>query len=92
MNLGTHVIQFPTGRWGYVGSLPLQLGTLVPATKSDILGCRTVGKDADGKPLAAKYPSFETKAEAIQHAGNCGVAVTQNADGGAPRQPEQAFV
>lgn len=78
MNLGTHVIQFPSGRWGYVGSLPLELGTLVPATSSDILGCRTVGKDADGKPLAAKYPSFETETEALEHAEGCGVVVTPN--------------
>lgn len=85
MNLGTHVIQFPTGRWGFVGSLPLELGALVPATRSDILGCRTVGKDTDGKPLAVKYPSFETEAEALQHADDCGVVVTPN--GAAPDAP-----
>lgn len=86
MNLGTHVIQFPTGRWGFVGSLPIELGTLVPATKADILGCRTVGKDGDGKPLAAKYPSFETEAEAIKHAESCGVVVTPNVR--APASPK----
>lgn len=69
-NLGTHIIQYPTKRWGFVGSLPLTLATLVPATASDIMGMRTVGRDADGKPLAPKFPVFDTEQEARDFAAS----------------------
>lgn len=39
-NLGLHIMQFPSKRWGYVGSIPTALGSEQPATSGDVLGNR----------------------------------------------------
>ena len=39
-NVGLHVIKFPSGRYGYVGSVPSSLGNEVKANRSDIMGGR----------------------------------------------------
>lgn len=67
-NLRTHIMQFPTKKWGFVGSTPLELGEILPADTAAILGCRTVGHDEKGKPLMVKFPTFATEAEAREHA------------------------
>jgi hypothetical protein len=62
-NLGVHVIQFPSGRFGFVGTLPVSLGA--PATSAaDAMAGRKV-----------KFPVFETKQAALDHATERGVAV-----------------
>jgi len=73
-NLGVHIHRFPTGRYGFVGSLPIALGDLVPATTADVLGCRTVAS-ADGRTLAPRFPTFETEQEARLHATARAVAL-----------------
>ena len=62
-NLGVHVIQFPSGRYGFVGTLPSSLG--IPATSAaDAMSGRKT-----------KFPSFETRQDAIDHAASQGVTV-----------------
>jgi hypothetical protein len=67
-NLGIHVIEFPSKRFGYVGSLPPALGEMVPATTADIMGGRAYTHPTTGDVLTIKFPSFETRSEAIAHA------------------------
>ena len=40
-NVSLHIIEFPSGRFGYVGSIPTDLGKKVPADRAAILGCRS---------------------------------------------------
>ena len=62
-NFGVHIIQYPSGRFGFVGSLPSCLG--VPATSfADAMAGRTV-----------QFPSFDTRKDAIDHAAKFGVKV-----------------
>lgn len=68
MNYGLHVIQFPSGRFGYAGSIPSNLGELVPAGVSDVMAGRVCGRAADGTLVTVKFPSFETRDDAIAHA------------------------
>lgn len=56
-----HIIKFPSGLWGYVGSIPLVLGELVPATVSAVLGCRTI--PSENGPMMFKAKTFETETE-----------------------------
>ena len=62
-NLGLHVIKFPSGRFGYVGSIPTALGTQVPASTAAVMGCRSFRNDA-GELVEWKFPVFDTEAEA----------------------------
>lgn len=66
-NLGLHVIKFPSGKFGYVGSIPIDLATMVPATTSDVMGGRA-SRDETGKLVAPKFPAFDTESEAIEFA------------------------
>jgi hypothetical protein len=66
-SLGLHVIQFPSGRFCYVGSIPTALGEEVPATKSAILGCRT-HRNAEGAIVEWKFPYFDTREAAVAFA------------------------
>ena len=75
-NLGLHVMQFPSGKWGYRGSVPSILGTEVPATTNDILGCRT-HRDANGKPAVWNFPVFETCSAAVEFAKARGCEIRQ---------------
>jgi hypothetical protein len=75
-NLGIHVIQFPSGRYGFVGTLPGQLGTLEEPTTADIMGGRCV-TDPNGTAWVVKFPSFETEDAARIHAALCGVELTR---------------
>lgn len=74
-NLPLCVIQFPSGRYGYVGSVPMTLGTMVPATQSDVMGGRAV-RDDSGALVAPKFPTFETANEAVEFAEFRGLNAT----------------
>lgn len=69
-NLGLHVIQFPSGRFGYVGSIPTELATKVPADTAAVLGCRSWLEEVNGKKVNMmwKFPVFDTEAAAIEFA------------------------
>ncbi len=71
-SMGCHLIQFPSGRFGYVGSLPTVLATAVKATTSAVLGCRAY-RGENGELLEWKFPTFETADEAIDFAKSKGV-------------------
>lgn len=66
MNLGLHVIQFPSKRFGFVGHIPGELGVAVKPTKEDIMAQRT-HYDREGNVWTMKFPSFETRDEAVAH-------------------------
>lgn len=73
--MGCHVIDFPSKRWGYVGSIPTVLGTEVPASKADVMGCRS-HRNAAGDLVTWKFPTFDSKAEAVAFAAERGVSVS----------------
>jgi hypothetical protein len=70
-NLGLHIIKFPVGKWGYVGSIPTVLGTMIPASKAAVMGCRSFTNDA-GELVEWSFPVFDTEAEAIAFAKSKG--------------------
>lgn len=63
---GLHTIQYPTGRWGFVGTLPTDLATKVVATTSDVMGGRAFMED--GRPMTWKWPVFDTETDAVAFA------------------------
>lgn len=67
------VIQFPSGRYGYVGSIPTKLGAEAPATEAAVMGGRA-HRNADGALVEWKFPSFETEAAARDFAAEKGFA------------------
>ena len=68
--VGLHVIQYPSGRFGYVGSVPASCCNRVQANRSAVLGCRAV---REGEELVEYVPmAFDTQQEAIDHAIMCG--------------------
>lgn len=68
--LGLHVIDFPSGRFGYVGSVPIDCCRRLKADRSAILGGRAV---REGEELVEyRTMSFETQQEAIDYAVSCG--------------------
>jgi hypothetical protein len=71
MNFGLHVISNPTGTFSFVGSLPLALATLVPATNADVMGQRAF-RAPDGQLVAPKWPTFPTEADAVAFAARHG--------------------
>jgi len=62
-NLGLHIIRFPSGRYGFVGSIPVALGEQIPASTSAVLGCRAFRNDA-GDLVEWKFPTFDTEQSA----------------------------
>lgn len=74
-NLGTHIIQFPSKRWGFVGTLPITLGKMAPATRADVLGCRA-SRDEAGQLVAPHFPSFDTEEQARAHAASRNVTLS----------------
>ncbi len=66
-NLGCHVNKFPSGRWGYVGTLPTILAQEIPASTSAVMGGRA-HRDANGAIMEWKFPTFETRDEAVAFA------------------------
>ena len=73
-NLGLHVIHNPAGTFSYVGSIPVTLARIVPATKSDVMGGRAF-KNERGELSAYKFPCFESRELAIRFAESHGHAV-----------------
>lgn len=63
MNYGLHIIQFPSGRYGFVGSIPAALGHEVPADKSAVMGGRAY-RNAKGEIVELKFPTFASEQEA----------------------------
>lgn len=63
MNYGVHVIQFPSGRYGFVGSIPSGLGDEIPATMAAVMGGRAY-RNARGEIVELKFPTFASEAEA----------------------------
>ncbi|MHA2266150.1 MAG: hypothetical protein ACXAEN_27460, partial [Candidatus Thorarchaeota archaeon] len=58
-----HVIQFPSGRWGFVGSVPIELHRHVtPASQDAIMGGRCIWGPSG--PIELKPMTFDTEAEA----------------------------
>ena len=68
-----HIIKFPSGRWGYVGAIPLCLGELVPADRSAVLGCRTI--PGENGPMMFKTKTLGTETEARNYATIQGVTL-----------------
>ena len=60
------IIQFPTGRYGFVGSVPYSLGSEVKATRNDVMAGKAFNT-IEGL-MVIKFPSFETREEAIEYA------------------------
>jgi hypothetical protein len=58
--LGLHVIKFPSGKFGYVGSIPTILGTEIPANRAAVMGCRA-HYNAVGELVEWKFPVFESE-------------------------------
>jgi hypothetical protein len=59
----THVIQFPSGRWGYVGAVPVELAYADGATEKQIEDGRKFGER-----FGPKRRTFATKDEALAFA------------------------
>ena len=73
-NLGIHVIKFPSGRYGFVGPLPITLCDVFnPPSTADIMAGRTIEKD--GETVTPHWPSFSTWEEAVKYAASRQVAV-----------------
>lgn len=70
-NLGLWVIKFPSGKYGFVGSMPLDLAEMVPATKSDVMGGRAI-RNESGALVAPKFPAFADQAAAVEFARSKG--------------------
>ena len=71
-HVSLHIIQFPSGRFGYVGSVPTDICEPVPADRAAILGQRAFSDPETNKPMMWKAPSFETVEAAITHAKDRG--------------------
>lgn len=73
-NLGLHVIQYPTKKWGYVGSIPVVLGTQIEASTSAVMGGRAFTNE-EGKIVEWKFPIFDSAeaAKAFAIAKGCEV-------------------
>lgn len=69
------VIQAPSGRFIFVGRLPVILASEVPATDSDVMGGRAHRSTLDGTLQTWKFPSFPTREDAVTFARVSGVEV-----------------
>lgn len=78
MNLGLHVISFPSGRFGYVGNIPHALCESVPANVSAVCGGRAFRDPDTGELREWKAPSFPTQAEAVEFAKGRGFSPMVN--------------
>ena len=71
--VGLHVIRFPSGRYGYVGSIPVTCCRRLPADKGAIMGGRSV---REGDELVEyRTMTFDTEQEAIDYAEGLGFEV-----------------
>lgn len=76
-NLGTfglHVIQFPSGKFGYVGSIPSELGFYTEELRqSDWLAGNI--REIDGVNKALRFPVFDREIDAVNYAASKGFEV-----------------
>jgi hypothetical protein len=70
-NLGLHIIKFPSGRFGFVGSIPAALGYEVPASTAAVMGGRSY-YNAAGELVEMKFPAFDTETAAREFANSKG--------------------
>lgn len=75
-NMGLHVIKNPANSFSYVGSIPASLGEKHEPTTADIMAGRCI-VDEDST-YVVKFPTFDTRQRAIQHANNHGYCVCAN--------------
>jgi hypothetical protein len=66
-NLGLHCHKFPSGKYGFVGSIPAALGSEVPASTAAVMGGRSFW-NAKRELVELKFPVFATEAEAAAFA------------------------
>jgi hypothetical protein len=71
-HVSLHIIEFPSGRFGYVGSIPTDICEQVPADRTAILGQRAFSDPETGCSMMWTFPSFETVEGAIAHAKDRG--------------------
>ena len=67
-HVSLHIIQFPSGRFGYVGPIRTDLGDKVPAERAAVLGRRSFRDPKTGCSMMWTFPSFGTVEGAIAHA------------------------
>ena len=77
-NLGVHVMQFPSGRWGFVGSLPAMLGDEARASAADVMAGRAYTRE--GAAYRVNFPVFDTRWQAEKHAETRGVTLANKED------------
>lgn len=66
MNITTcHLVQFSTGKWGFVGLVPASLMRWVPATGADIMAGRAVSRPDGGAPVAHRGRVFDHAIDAL---------------------------
>jgi hypothetical protein len=75
MNYGLHILHFPSGKYGFVGSVPSVLGTEVAASKAAVMGQRSY-RNAEGALVELKFPAFETETGARAFAASKGCEVS----------------
>lgn len=63
MNYGLHIIDTPSGRYTYAGSVPPALCGIVAASKADVMGGRAY-ESVDGDLVTARPLSFASYGEA----------------------------
>ena len=73
-NMGLHIIKFPSGRYGYVGSIPTVLAEQVKASTAAVMGGRAFW-NADRELMEWKFPTFATEEGARVHAAAKGCNV-----------------
>lgn len=74
--LGLHIIQAPSGRFIYVGSIPTALGEAIPASKAAVMGQRAF-RGEDGGIYEWKFPAFDSYEAAEAFANAQGYEVIQ---------------
>jgi hypothetical protein len=74
-NLGLHVIKFPSGRYGFVGSIPTSLGEEILASSAAVMGQRSHWNADKTALLEWKFPVFDSEQEAKDFAASKGCAL-----------------
>lgn len=88
-NLGLHVIQAPSGRFIYVGTIPTVLGKMVPASDAAVYGQRAFRNDA-GEIMEWKFPTFDTQEQAVAHIGEVFVSLGRAGANADTKHPQRA--
>jgi hypothetical protein len=70
-NMGLWAHKFPSGKFGFVGSIPTALGTQVKANTAAVMGGRAFENEA-GEIVEWKFPVFDTLEAAVAFAASKG--------------------